>query len=50
MTLLAPTFYYVAGPAWGDFFASTSGICSALITLHLVQGLRKAGDEKQPMR
>ncbi|KAK5692146.1 hypothetical protein LTR97_011320 [Elasticomyces elasticus] len=50
MAVLTPVLYCVAGPAWGDFFASTSGICFALITLHLVQGLRKAGDEKQPMQ
>ncbi|KAK4966507.1 hypothetical protein LTR42_011672 [Elasticomyces elasticus] len=50
MAVLTPTLYYVAGPALGDFFASTSGICSALITLYLVQGLRKAGNEKQPMQ
>ncbi|OQN99940.1 hypothetical protein B0A48_14145 [Cryoendolithus antarcticus] len=39
--ILTPAIYYVAGSAWSDLLASVSAICSAFVTLHLVQGLQK---------
>lgn len=39
--ILSPAIYYPAGHAWSHLVATVSAICTAFVSLQLVQGLRK---------